>query len=522
MGVFKRGNFACLVTQPWGQKATWLVNHLDEWKLGDLSLKALPLNPTEVWAEYCLIDLCGDSIFNELINQINLGEFSVDEVASMVLIHKAPLVIPEPEPQLCEEIQPLALGSIITGGMNAQLRKEKWKKDDNGLALFLYKEKGSPKSFIKHYISNPGEISLLPWNEAEQIIDNFGFNTAKLHLLLAAYAFQQEKPWESRFSLKASDIINTLGWDRNHSKSQCEKLLEIASTAFALDCLVVESAWVDGVNKKGKPVGSNSVGRIWSITVTPYGQLNSEGKVEQPSEVYITIQPGTWTQYFLNRAGAISRNALYQFGYISQQILKIDPYHEELALRLAIHLTLESKNHPSGNYQVKTLLEAIVANSQINAARAARHKAYTLKQQWDSALQLLISLGWQVDFDEVTYPEWLRPGSKEKKPRGYLDEFLVAKITIVPPTPIPKLLAAETEPKPQLRPAASCELTGAVVRAARESKGWSQAKLAGWLGVSRPLITLIERGQRPISDELKSKLAKLLEIQDVSSPSFKT
>ncbi|MBD1835143.1 helix-turn-helix domain-containing protein [Cyanobacteria bacterium FACHB-472] len=428
-----------------------------------------------------------------------------------MLIQRAPLPIPETEPPLYEDTPLIAAGSVMVGSMKAQLKKKEWTEDSNGIALFVYREKGNP-NIIKHYISNPGQISLLPWDEAEQIIDKFGFTTAKLHLLFAAYAVQQEKPWESKFSLKASNLVKTLGWDRNHNKNQCEKLLDIANTAYALDQLVVESAWVDGINKKGQPFGSNSVGRIWNVSISPYGQMNIEGKVEQPTEVYITVQPGLWTEEFLNRAGAISKEALYQFGYISQEILKIDPYHDELALRLAIHLTLESSSHTSGNYQVRDLLEAVLPKPQINAARTNCKKAYNLKQQWDSALKLLMSLGWQVDFD-TTYPEWLQPGNKERNPRGYLDKLLTARITILPPDPIPKLLTAKTESKPLLlKSATSFDLTGTQIRDARENKGWSQAKLAGWLGVSRSLVALIERGQRPISDKLKPKLRKLLEI----------
>jgi hypothetical protein len=34
---------------------------------------------------------------------------------------------------------------------------------------------------------------------------------------------------------------------------------------------------------------------------------------------------------FLNKAGSKLKEALYQFGYIAQEVLKIDPYHDELA-----------------------------------------------------------------------------------------------------------------------------------------------------------------------------------------------
>ena len=109
-------------------------------------------------------------------------------------------------------------------------------------------------------------------------------------------------------------------------------------------------------------------GRMWNVVVDPRGQLNLEGKVEKPEEVYITVQPGLIFQSFLNKAGSRLKEALYQFGYLAQDLLKIDPYHDELALRLAIHLTMDSRIHASGKYRVETLLKALLPHTDIDTA----------------------------------------------------------------------------------------------------------------------------------------------------------
>ncbi len=181
---------------------------------------------------------------------------------------------------------------------------------------------------------------------------------------------------------------------------------------------------------------------------------------------------------------------------------------------MAIHLTIESRFHPSGRYHVGSLLEAILPKTIVDSARSDRRNAYDLKQRWDNALKLLISLCWQVHFDEETYPAWLQPGSSTRKPNGYLDKLLVAKITILQPDPIPALLTSKTEPK-RINPAKpTAPLTTTQVRKARETKGWNQRKLAGWLGISQSLIAQIERGQRSISPDIEAKLRELLNIQD--------
>ena len=262
-------------------------------------------------------------------------------------------------------------------------------------------------------------------------------------------------------------------------------------------------------------------GRMWNVVVDPRGQLNLEGKVEKPEEVYITVQPGLIFQSFLNKAGSRLKEALYQFGYLAQDILKIDPYHDELALRLAIHLTMESRIHTTGKYRVKTLLEALLPHTVIDNARSDKRKGYDLKQRWDNALKLLLKLKWQIQFDE-SYSEWLQPRSKATKPpearkMKIIDWLLQAKITINPPEPIPKLLAAKVEPKPKAQkqiPATKTGLTCDQIRKAREAKGWSQRKLAGWLGVSQSLVKMWEKGIRTPSEEMEAKLRQLLEVQE--------
>ena len=76
---------------------------------------------------------------------------------------------------------------------------------------------------------------------------------------------------------------------------------------------------------------------------------------------------------------------------------------------------------------------------------------------------------------------------------------------------------SQSSPKSQKveTPATSTnELTGPQIRQARKAKGWSQVKLAGWLGVTQAFISHVEKGNRPLSKEMEAKLKQLLEIQD--------
>ncbi|MEN9870119.1 MAG: hypothetical protein RLZZ171_1107 [Cyanobacteriota bacterium] len=454
-------------------------------------------------------------------------EITIESVDTMEVKKIPDLPIIEPPLYRKDEyFTPAATSAPIVSSLRAQLRKDLWDKDPSGLAYFLHHAKGNPKNLIEHHISNPGDISLLPWEEALQIIDKFGTNTAKLHLIFAAHTMRQEKPWVDQFNLKISDLIEEIGWDNNTNYPKYEKIKNIAKHAFALDCLTVQATWVEGRHRKGGILASVETSRMWNVRVHLIGQQNLQGKVEQPEEGFITVRPGLWTDSFLNKAGCEAKKALYQFGYLAQDILKIDPYQDDLALRLGLHLTVESRFHTSGTYRVQTLLEALLPKTEINEALENRDKAYKLTKRWNHALEVLSGLkrAFQIEFDPKSYPKELRPNSNARKPRGYFSQLLAAKITIHPPAPIPELLAAKTQPrqiKQKIDPpqktvrkikAQTTSLTGTQIKNARKAKGWSQAKLAGLLGVSQRYISMFERGDRTPNSKQFGKIQKILDI----------
>lgn len=413
-----------------------------------------------------------------------------------------------------ETISAIPTAVAMVSSIYAQLRKDLWKQDERGIGYFQHRAKGNPNNYVEHYISSPGDVEILPWEQAEQIIDKFGFTTVKLHLLFAAHTMNQTEPWKSGFVLKGTTILKELGWDRRTDIPLHEKLNEIARAAFVLDCLLVRSVWVEGRRSSGKLDASTPTGRMWTVVIDRQGQLDMDGELSHPEEVYLGVQPGMIFERFLNKAGSKLKEALYQFGYIAQEVLKIDPYHDELALRLAIHLTMDSRIHPSGKYQVGTLLETILPKAIVETARKDYRRAFDLKKRWDSALLLLTQLNWTVEFDE-SYPETIRPGNSTRNPKGYFDLLLSALITIKPRTPIPELIAGKSEQKAstrKLKPTAN--LTGEGIQKAREAKKWSQRKLAGWMGVSQSLINHWEKGKRIPNSEQEARLRLVLNISN--------
>lgn len=465
---------------------------------------------------------CQD-ITQKIIDGFNLPNCTLNDIEKILGLKQRPPA----ETETSLTLEPIAVVPTcipIASSIRAQLRPDLWQRDNEELAVFQYRSKINPANYIEHYITNPGDIAMLPWEAAEQIINKFGFDTVKLQLIFAAQTMDQVEPWKSTFTLRASDIIQLLGWDKNHNTNMPEKRNAVASTAYALSCLLVKSVWVEGRGKR-QIDASTPIGRMWDVLIDPHGQIDwVTGKIEKPEEVYITISPGLWTKHFLNRAGSRAKEALHQFGYLAKDILKIDPYHNEMALRLAIQLTLDARirarNQNPYDYRVISLLEEVLPKAEIDRALNNKYKARDLKKRWNKALNLLMSLGWRIEFDPETYPGWLQPRNNAPKPPDWrkvkiLERILQGKLTIKPPHPIPDLLEKIKEPKrpKAITPAASEVLTGEQMKAARQVQGWSRKELGGFLGVSADYIGKLERGDRFITPELETKLKKLLRLQ---------
>jgi DNA-binding transcriptional regulator YiaG len=412
-----------------------------------------------------------------------------------------------------------------------QLRDDFWQQShSDGIAYYRQESSHSSDNFIEHYISSRKDIQVLPWDSARQIIDKFGFNTVLLQLLLAAHAVKCDRPWDSQFSLSGTDIIRELGWDKRTDIPLHAKLLELANTAFALDCLLIKAVWEEPNQRKGKRSVTIDTSRMWNIQVRMIGQMDLAGKVDSPKELYITVRPGLWTQGFINSGNKNSQDALYQFGYLAQDVMKMNPYHNELALRLAIHLTLDSHAEQILEYRVRELLEIAIPKSKIELDCQDRDRKYKLKQQWDRAIAKLIELGWEIEFDKETYPEGIQPGSDVRNQHGYIERLLNAKIYIKSMFPqrgdvscqLPNLLMPElpppissqptVKPTPMQVPVAIEDIPNFNIRAARTAKKLTQRELAVTMGVSQSLVAQWERGAKSIDDKHLIKLKQILNI----------
>lgn len=431
-----------------------------------------------------------------------------------------PLPVPLPELPLFQQraVTPVATGGPMLSSAQALLRRDLWRNDAEDKPVF--RRRFSHGRVIEHYITTADPSSQSPealaGQAAWQIVEQFGIPTAYLHLVFAAHAAAQSAPWEGRFRLQGRDLMQTLGMAKRTDIAKADKLTELAKQAELLGSVGVWVVW-----REGKRDLNVRASRMWDVAIDVHGQQDPDGGAAAPTELLLTVRPGLWTEKFLNRAGRAAGLALRQFGYLAQATLRINPYQEELAAKLAVYLTIMSRLRAT--YRVGTLLEAVEPPTTLQQAAQHRQKRYKGKRRWDDALLTLHEHGWKIDFDPVTYPltlwpDWALPETVpphlRQLPRGYFQQLLAATLTLTPPDPIPHLLAAGLELPRRAAPSVPpVPLLGPEVRQAREAKGWSQHHLAALVGKSQQWIAFIERGQRKIPVQDQVTLRTLLDLE---------
>jgi len=100
----------------------------------------------------------------------------------------------------------------------------------------------------------------------------------------------------------------------------------------------------------------------------------------------------------------------YKYGFIPKQIFELDPHRHKLASSLALYIIQNSRAHKSGIYTINSLLSNILPSSEIEQAVSDYRYGWRLKETLEEALLILKdTVGIKIEFDDDTYPMWLRP-----------------------------------------------------------------------------------------------------------------
>lgn len=466
------------------------------------------------------------------------------------------LPLTQPPLFMTQAVEMMATGAPIISATQAYLKRPDWDKYGKD-SLYFPREFGKGRS-IEFYILNhqeqqPGFIT----HKAEkEILERYGVMAARLHAVFATYAAKQHEPWKEPFNLQGSDLIKVLGLHRTNRMNKSQKLKAVTDLAWIVGTLGAEIHWYEGeldlcITRRSP---------IWTILyVEEFHQPELIEGAAELIEVIIRVMPGAWAEKFLNKEGEQQRKALYQYGFINQEVFNFDHYKQELAAALALYLTQNRRSHIKGTYRIQTLLEAVMSAQEITAIRRVKQYRSRFVKKFYIVLEALTEIGFKLQFAE-SFPKELLPAwaelpkenegeldpaataPKERQlPKGFFEIWLNGVVGITAPPAIEsamkefekrKVQIAKGKPKGSSRkshrvkgddrvvetptklaqPSQLEVLTGETVKQLRFKQGWTQAHLASRIGKSVSWVKLVESGRRRIKDDDQEALRKLLGI----------
>jgi len=490
-----------------------------------LSLESgVDLTDSDEWRELLVTSACAFHTASQWLRHLDLSGHSAAEIDKLLGVKSVDAATAH-EPLFQDtEVERVATGYPILTGAQALINSQ-WEDGEHP-----YWKKLVGEGFIQHQIvrQSPSnqQIELVPGKAAWEIIQQFGPEAAYVFLIFSSYATDSEEPWAEQIRLKGTDLIRLFGWDKRTDITIAQKLKKIGHLVELVCSL---SVLVSNINIGAKRYNVER-GAMWTLEGLGYaGQLALTMDINQPDsptyeagepdELYIKVRPGVWTEKFLNASDSSSKEALFQYGYLAKSTLQINPYRQRLASKLAIFLTIMSRIRDDGRYEVRTLLERLEPKDLLESVQEDRLRRIKLITQWDSALLTLKELGWDINFDQATYPESIRPAwslsddlDSGYRPRNWLTTWLKAIVIIKPSVKIQEKLGSHVPAtlKPARLPVQSPLLTGETIQAALDVKGMTKAQLADALQVDRSLVTRWLKGQRTIQPKHCMQIKALL------------
>lgn len=373
------------------------------------------------------------------------------------------------------------------------------------------------------------DFAEVAYQSKEVIAHQFGEQTLKLHYALAAIAFRKPEAWNKKITVSASKLLADFGEDKKRNyyipqsqrglskKSTCylskqDKLQKLAHHVYLIKRLEV---WVREWRDRKKGVFTVEMSNLWDVyNIRQIVQQSLDGE-DKLIDIEITYSPGSWFEKFAGH------KYLREFGYLSSESLKLDPYREKMALRLAYYALFALQQANNNLYQIETLLRNVGYGQEIEIAKTDRNAALNLKRSFDRGLKSLAKFKHPYSFIyELDVPQWVRSNSTIKKPRHWFNSWLECSGVLLQPEFELKKKSQPLEKKSRRdlsKDKKNCDslALGHRIKSARNLSKMSLRTAAKELGVSTSRLSQIENNRypHPITSELENQLLEFFGLK---------
>lgn len=330
-------------------------------------------------------------------------------------------------------LQKMIGGSQMTASVKALSHESIWSKNSLGKASYTYRHSKNPSNNITFYINNsdnPIEIKFLAFDDAKEILNNFGVHPALFNLILGVIFFNKLNP-DKPSKFKKEDLFKIFGLDKRSDLNEHKKIERVLKIINAVKSLVITAKWSTRIKIKGRY-------KTVSDTIQPCLMWNIAVKTREDPltgnflDLDVIASLGNWAKFFFNKEGKELGNALHLYATFCMKILELDPYRENLAFRIALlQLTMPYRDYRSVEFWLQENLDNY--QEKVSIAKNDFRRAKEILDLWDRTILALERIGFTIHYDNLTYPETLRPNST-RKPRNCLDRTLQALVKFTPET----------------------------------------------------------------------------------------
>jgi DNA-binding transcriptional regulator YiaG len=406
----------------------------------------------------------------------------------------------------------LALPIWEASNILTQKKDLPWSDDPNGKLCYA-KEVENGKGAVYFWVTEDLEHeypATLAGAAALAVIEAFDIRAACMHLIYAAHATQLSRPWEQEFVIDDRQIEEYLGLKKRTDKNRQQKLALIKEIAQQPCKVTTFISWHTQGKLKGFTVEE---GRLWHLIGTRYHYEQDLFGNKELTGITFTVRAGLWARYFLNEQEKKDISTYCQRGTLSQSLLEdvMGVWQQrEGAARLMVWLLFKTKVDRQHPLAVQTLMEIAYGTQKVQLAKTDSQLRKKLTNTWDEDLLTLNDRGWQIHFHSGTYSSEIQPlgfgRTNNTRPRKFFEQLLSAFIWINPPDNWSHVAAPPEENQSTIHQVVTQSelihtLSGIEIKTLRTSNGWSQRKLAALTGISQGLISLIENGERTLTQE---------------------
>lgn len=480
------------------------------------------------------------TLIDEELKRLNLDTAFLKEILEIKSI-KGTLCDPDNKSLM------VATSPPIRTGLRSLLLVHEWMTNHKTLAFSdQYQNGGRQKEFHKlnkdEAVSQPNGVTVrlidkdkrfFTIEKALELLDTFGEYTAYLHLYVTALALSNPNPSRDKFYVSGITLLKDLGlYDRlkNQQRDDDEILRELEHNMFLMGSFHVDVRWKDVQYRKGKrvPVDLGCSGQLWSVDVLEKFYKDENNKLIK--EITFAITPREWAEKFLCQEAYINNEGINQYGYLSLAILKISPFQDPLAFRIALYLGIESRIKNGDCYTFYEILRCYYSDHDLNLLEKGspnydREKARKVKDKLLKTFQILIKLGYEIAIQDPKYSKcdltsnhWLVDGVGKllrikltlKQPKETTQKLEAIRQSPLKPENKSTLSAKTISPSSkELPPSPPQSFSKDDLKALRIKLGLTQSALAIKLKVSQGAIALYENGKRSIPKKLIEELKKL-------------